>query len=220
VPNLLRQGRGVIKLTLDVDGHPIDIIATHLEAMAMPEREAQAAHLLRRFVDPLHTTILLGDMNTVPTDMTRTRSFATTDRTHDVLTSGTLADARVLFDLRTGQTDFTRWATYPADAPVWPLDMALGSLDLVPEDVRVLEGDESDHRALYVAYRLTRDPGSITSQRNRHDAIRRRQLAQILQCDLTQTTRIAKLQWLREGTQFFTLFPDENQALASADIRL
>ena len=202
---LTREARGLIKLTLDFHGRPVDVIVTHLDAFVLPEREAQAAHLLRRFVDPQRTTIVLGDVNAVPTIMTHTRAFFAADRTHDILTSGTLADARVLYDSFRGRSDFRVWATYPAQAPVWPLDAALGSLDLTPLDVRVLDAVYSDHRGLYVQYRLTDDPAVIAAQRTRHNAIRRRQLAQLLDCDLVGSTRVAKIGWLKEGTSFFDL---------------
>jgi len=199
---LVREARGLIKLTLDVEGRPIDVIVTHLEALATPEREAQAAHLLQRFVDPGRTTIVLGDMNAVPTMMTYLRHFAGTDRTHDILTSGSLADARVLIDMRLGRRDFGAWSTFPAVAPIWPLDVALGSLDLLPLNARVMDALHSDHRGLYVAYGLLNDTAAIDSQRRRHDAIRARQLAHILQCDITDATRTAKLHWLHTATRF------------------
>jgi endonuclease/exonuclease/phosphatase family metal-dependent hydrolase len=205
LPRMMREARGVMKFTIDFHGRPLDVVVTHLEAVAMQEREAQAAHLLHRFVDPHRTTVVLGDMNTVPTSMTHTRAFATADRTHDILTSGSIADARVLYDLRLGRTDFRAWATYPAAVPLWPLDMVLGSLDLFPEHVQVLSAVDSDHRGFYVAYRLTGDEAIIQTQRLQHDAVRRQQLAQILQCDVPGSARAAKMQWLQHGTQFFTL---------------
>jgi len=197
----VREARGIIKLTLDFHGHPVDVIVTHLEAVALQEREAQASHLLRRFVDPGRTTVVLGDMNAVPTVMTRSRAFAKADRTHDILTSGSLADARVLYDARLGRTDFRAWATYPANAPVWPLDTALGSLDLIPYEARVMDARDSDHRGFYIAYRVTRNGLLVDAQRSRHDAIRRRQLAQILACDIAGT-RSNTLHWLRARTEF------------------
>lgn len=204
VQRAVREVRGIIKLTLDFHGRPVDVIVTHLEAVALQEREAQASHLLRRFVDPDRTTVVLGDINAVPTMMTRARAFATTDRTHDILTSGLLADARVLYDAHRGRTDFRAWATYPAKAPAWPLDAALGSLDLIPREVRIMDIGDSDHRGFYVAYHLAGNGRLIDAQRSRHDAIRQRQLAQLLACD-TGGTHTARLKWLRAGTGFSAL---------------
>jgi endonuclease/exonuclease/phosphatase family metal-dependent hydrolase len=199
---LAREARGLIKLTLDFHGRSLDVIVTHLEAMATPEREAQAAHLLRRFVDPDRTTVVLGDMNAVPTMMSRLRDFVGRDRTHDILTSGPLADARVLIDARLGRASFDTWSTYPAVAPVWPLDMVLGSLDLFPVDARVMDGLHSDHRGFYAAYRVTGDGAVVTAQRVRHDAIRDRQLAHFFQCGMPDADRPAKINWLRAATGF------------------
>lgn len=201
IDRMIREPRGVVKATIEFHGRPVDVIVTHLDAFALAEREAQAAHLLRRLVDPRATTVVLGDTNAVPTVMTYARTFFAADRTHDILTSGALADARVLYASRIGRSDFSRWATYPAAKPVWPLDAALGSLDLLPFDVKVLESRDSDHHGLYVAYRLTQEAAEIAAQRARHDAIRRRQLAQIVRCDLVRAGA-AQWRWLLQGTQF------------------
>ncbi|HKQ31443.1 MAG TPA: endonuclease/exonuclease/phosphatase family protein, partial [Burkholderiales bacterium] len=199
---LVREARGLIKLTLDFHGQRLDVIVTHLEALATPEREAQATHLVRRFIDPQRTTVVLGDMNAVPTMMTHLRDFAGADRTHDILTSGPLADARVLLDVRHGRTDFGAWSTFPALAPVWPLDIALGSLDLYPVEARVMDALHSDHRGFYVSYRLADDGAAIDTQRAAHEAIRAKQVAHFLRCDTTGATRSAQLHWLRTATRF------------------
>src|SRR5207245_1882456 len=57
VNRMTREARGLIKLTIDFHGQPLDVIVTHFDAFVLAEREAQAAHLLRRFVDPRHTTV-------------------------------------------------------------------------------------------------------------------------------------------------------------------
>lgn len=213
VNRLVRESRGFIKLTFEMHGRPVDAIVTHLDAFVLAEREAQAAHLLRRFIDPARTTVVLGDVNTVPTVMTYTRAFFAADRTHDILTSGSLADARVLYDSRNGRSDFGRWATFPASAPVWPLDAVLGSIDLVPRDVKVIESMHSDHHGLYVEYRLARRAAVIAEQRRRHDAIRGRQLAQIVRCDLAHAGA-AQLRWLMGATGFMDVISStEREAL-------
>jgi hypothetical protein len=140
----------------------------------------------------------------VPANLTRARRFFANDRTHDILTSGALADARVLYDARLGRSDFGVWATYPAVAPVLALDTAFASLDLVPHEARVMDLLDTDHRGFAVSYRLTRDARVIAGQRARHDAIRQRQLARILACDDTGS-RTATLEWLRAGTHFLGL---------------
>lgn len=204
---LAHEGRGVIALTIDFHGQRLDALVTHLEAFALADREAQAAHLVRHFVQPARTTVLLGDINAVPTALTYGRAFFAADRTHDILTSGELADARVLRASMEPAADWAAWATYPARRPAWPLDAVLGSLDLVPQEVSAIGGSESDHRGLYVAYRVAAAPQVVEAQRARHDAIRRRQLAQILQCDLagSDAERQSKLRWLAEGTGFLDI---------------
>lgn len=201
------EGRGVITLALDFHGRPLDVLVTHLEAFMLTDREAQAAHLVRHFVQPGRTTVLLGDLNAVPSALTHWRAFFASDRTHDILTSGLLADARVLRASMAPQADWREWATYPARRPVWPLDAVLGSLDLVPVRVAAIGGHESDHRGLYVEYRLAQAAQAIEAQGARHDAIRRRQLDQIVACDFAGAgPEIAeKWRWLAEGTGFLDI---------------
>lgn len=204
---IARENRGVIKLTMDFHGRPVDVIATHLDAFVLAEREAQAAHLLRRFVDPAHTTLVLGDFNTVPTALAHGRTYFIADRTHDILTSGSVADARILHASIHGRADLDEWATYPAAAPKWPLDGILGSLDLIPERVTAIGEMQSDHRGLAVRYSLRTDPAVVAIQRARHDAIRRRQFAQILRCDLggSGPEHAARIRWLLHGTGFLEI---------------
>lgn len=204
---IAHENRGLIKLTLNFHGRPVDVLVTHLEAFVLAEREAQAAHLLRRFVDPRRTTVLLGDFNTVPTVLTSRRTYFAADRTHDILTSGSLADARIMHAASRGNTDLAEWATYPATAPKWPLDGVLGSLDLVATEVAVIGATQSDHRGLSVRYALSAEPATVAAQRVRHDAIRRRQFDQILSCDLASAgpELAARARWLLQGTGFLEI---------------
>jgi endonuclease/exonuclease/phosphatase family metal-dependent hydrolase len=169
---LLREPRGVIRMTVELRGRPVDVLVTHLDAFAMGERESQAALLLARFLVPGRTTVLLGDMNAVPTMLTRRRWMFSDDRTHAILaTTGALADASLIFASHLHQKSLAAWATYPADAPVWGLDWVLGSLDLEPEDVAAIGNGASDHRGLYVRYRWLRDDADIAVSRARHGQI-------------------------------------------------
>lgn len=204
---LVRESRGLVKLTINFQGQPLDIVGTHLDAFVLGDREAQAAHILRRFVHPGRATLVLGDINAVPTLLTRGRTYFAADRTHDILTSGPLADARILYAAQRGITDLQQWATYPADAPRWPLDAVLGSLNLVPQRVVAIGATHSDHRGLAVHYRLTADPQQIMAQRALHDAIRRQQFAQILRCDLAAPgpQYAAQVRWLIAGTGFLEI---------------
>jgi endonuclease/exonuclease/phosphatase family metal-dependent hydrolase len=142
-------------LTIGVAGRPIDLLVTHLDAFVVAEREAQAAHLMRRFVRAGRTTILLGDVNAVPIDMTGGRRFFAHDRTHAILTSGSLFDARGWYATLHGVASLAAWATFPAAHPLWPLDAVLASQDLAPMRVDVIGDTASDHRGLAVQYELT-----------------------------------------------------------------
>lgn len=147
---LLGEPRGVVKATLSVDGRPVDVLATHLDAFAESAREMQAAHLLERFVEDDRTTVLLGDMNAVPAPLVR--PFFPTDRTAAILTSGPLADPRARLLVPAGGAG--DWATFPAVAPLWPLDWVLASHDLAAESVRAIGAGASDHLGLYATFRL------------------------------------------------------------------
>jgi endonuclease/exonuclease/phosphatase family metal-dependent hydrolase len=151
---LLREPRGVIRLTIDADGRPVDVLATHLDPFVRAEREAQAAHLRRRLVRADRTTIVLGDMNAVP-PASGDRPWFGPDRTFALLTDGVLLEARSLHRPNAA-ADF---ATFPATAPRWPLDWVLASGDLRPVELRVIGGRESDHRGVYVRYRPRTTPG-------------------------------------------------------------
>jgi endonuclease/exonuclease/phosphatase family metal-dependent hydrolase len=180
----LRERRGVLRVTLDVDGRLVDVLVTHLEAFVQSEREAQARHLLRRFVSPERPTILAGDVNAVPTVLTGGRRFFGHDRTHDILTSGGLADTRLTWAAHQGVASLAAWATFPADQPIWPLDAVLTSAELAVLGIDVIGGMASDHRGLVVDLTLVRDPALVVASRERHDAMRRRQLSRILDCDV------------------------------------
>ncbi len=146
----LRETRGVIALTLDLGGHPVDVLVTHLDAFAQGEREAQAEHLLERFVDRARTTVLLGDMNAVPAPLVR--PLFPDDRTAAILTGGALADVRASDAASGASGPQPTLATFPSNRPLWPLDWVLASADLVPQRVATIGERESDHRGLYVKF--------------------------------------------------------------------
>ncbi len=196
---LLAEPRGVIALRLDMGGRPLDVLVTHLDAFNVSVREAQAAELVRQFVVPGHSTLLLGDSNAVPVPLTAARPHFAADRTHDVLSSGALAD------VRTGRGRAVRAvATYPSSAPRWPLDMAFASLDLVPVRVAVVGTEASDHRGLYVRLGRVERPAVLVTLQTRHQEERRARLARVLACDVhgAPAVRRAKLAWLAAGTGF------------------
>jgi endonuclease/exonuclease/phosphatase family metal-dependent hydrolase len=206
------EPRGVVRVTIDGGGAPVDVLVTHLDAFEPTRREAQAAVLLRRFVAPDRTTVLLGDVNAVPTELTLARRFAAGDRTHDVLTSGPLADARISYALAHDVATVATWATFPAARPTWPLDAAFASLDLEPVAVAVIGTDASDHRGLFV-HLVGRSAGAEAVARARHLAIRRRQRDRIARCDVGADVRSPR-SWLLRTTGFATVADEDPSAEA------
>jgi endonuclease/exonuclease/phosphatase family metal-dependent hydrolase len=167
---LFGEPRGVIRVTLDVDGQPFDVLVTHLEAVDAAVRESQAERLLGSLA-PARSTVVLGDMNAVPGALTRNRRWFSRDRTHAILATGTLADASLVFASRQGQRSLAAWATYPAAAPAWGLDWVLASLDLSPQAVAAVGDAASDHRGLYVRYRRLGEGAELAAARTRHGRI-------------------------------------------------
>lgn len=182
------EPRGVIRAMVAVEGRPVDVLVTHLEAFAVAQRERQASALLKGVVRPERTTVLLGDINAVPTTLTAGRWYFAADRTHDLLNSGPLADARVLRAAILARRDLGAWATYPAEAPRWPLDAVFASTDLWPERIAAIGGKgHSDHRGLYARYRwIGADPAASIL----HARIKRNQAARLQACDGADTPRL------------------------------
>ena len=168
---ILREPRGIIRLTVRRDERLVDVLVTHLDAFAAREREAQASVLLSQVLRSDRTTVLRGDMNAVPTSLTSRRWMFSDDRTHAILATGELADACISLASLRGQRSLAAWATYPADAPVWGLDWVLGSLDLAPEDAAAIGGTASDHRGLAVRYRWLTDDAAIAGARRRYGSV-------------------------------------------------
>lgn len=165
---LLSEPRGVIRVTVELQARSIDVLVTHLDAFDMRAREDQAALLLEHFVTPGRTTVLLGDMNAVPTSLTGSRWMFSDDRTHAILATGTLADASIIYASSRRETSLATWATYPADGPLWGLDWVLGSLDLAPQAVATIGATASDHRGLFVRYRCLQDDAELRASELRH----------------------------------------------------
>jgi endonuclease/exonuclease/phosphatase family metal-dependent hydrolase len=199
----LGEKRGVVRVRIDFHNHPVDVLVTHLEAFVLKQREGQAAEILRGYMRPDISTVLLGDTNAVPSAMTAARHPFAADRTHDILTSGKLIDARIDLAARSGADDLSPWATYPAGAPQWPLDGIFATADMSPQTVQVVGGEESDHRGLLVNY------GWLGNQSAKehglwHDTMRRRQLEQILARDFrTMEPGITRrADWLATATGY------------------
>jgi endonuclease/exonuclease/phosphatase family metal-dependent hydrolase len=195
---LLDEPRGLLRIRIDFQGQPVEVLVTHLEAFWPARREAQAALLLERHLRrPEGTTLLLGDMNAVPAAMTRQRPHFAADRTHDVLAGGALLDARMVEAARLGDGDLVRWATFPAKQPLWPLDGIFATPDLTPLAVSTLGETESDHRGLLVHYGWS-TAATEAAQRRWRAELHRSQLKRLAGCDgrLPDPARAGRLTWL------------------------
>lgn len=197
------EKRGIVRVRIDFHEQPVDVLVTHLEAFVLKQREVQAAEILRGYVRPGVSTVLLGDVNAVPSVMTAARGPFAADRTHDILTSGKLVDARVRIAARSGAGDLSAWSTYPSREPDWPLDGIFATAELLPQTVRVVGGDESDHRGLLVCYGWLDEEGTAKYGRW-HDAMRRRQLGIIMSGDLAfpEPGTDPRMAWLASATGF------------------
>lgn len=197
------EKRGIVRVLIDFYDQPVDVLVTHLEAFVLKQREVQAAEILQGYVRPGVSTVLLGDINAVPTAMTANRGPFAADRTHDILTSGGLVDARVRIAALKGSKDLSAWSTYPALEPEWPLDGIFATADLVPRAVQVVGADESDHRGLLASYGWLDEEMSAKYGRW-HDTMRRRQLGIIMNSDLVSPKPEAdrRFAWLASATGF------------------
>ena len=209
------EQRGIIKASVDTGSGIVDVLVTHLDPFAAATRETQALHILRRFIDPERTTVLLGDLNAVSTELTTTRRFFGGDRTLDVLTSETLSDVRIAYAAERGLDSLNHWPTYPAAAPIWPLDAVLASGNLSAREIRVLGTTASDHRGLLAHLQ----PPSIDDAAMHHarlDLLRRAQLDRIVRCDIAGDVREGHpRRWLVASTGFRMLVEAVSDAAAA-----
>ncbi|WP_139181526.1 endonuclease/exonuclease/phosphatase family protein [Thiohalomonas denitrificans] len=196
----MEEPRGVLKARIAVAGRELDLLVTHLEPFVPERRERQAAEVLARFVENDVPTVLMGDINAVPSPMTAMRRHFAADRTHDVLSSGPLIDARLWVAARDA-VKLETWATYPAGAPQWPLDAVFATPDLLPSEVTVLDSEASDHHGLAVRYKWATAPTMVGYSAWR-DSLRRNQWTRILACDLAgdESERIRRLERLTSMT--------------------
>lgn len=128
--------RGVLRTTLDVGGHEVDVLATHLDSRRRGVRRAQArvvAEAVRRTDRPV---MVGGDLNTEPG----------THPVHRLLHAG-LTDAWAVAG--TGQG-----LTAPAASPRHRIDYLLAGPAFDPVRSQVLISSVSDHRAVRATFRL------------------------------------------------------------------
>jgi len=134
LPGLLR--RGLVQVTIDVDGREVDVISTHLDHVSPAARRAQAAavaSVVRRSDRPL---LLGGDLNAesgLPP--------------LNVLDRAGLADPWPVIGSGSG-------LTVPAADPQRRIDFVLADDSFVPLGSEVLISSISDHRAVRTAFEL------------------------------------------------------------------
>lgn len=204
----LGETRGVVRVRIHHRGRPVDVLVTHLDALARSQREAQAAHLVSRFVDPGRATVLLGDLNSVPSYLTLGRWFFADDRTHDIVSSGALVDARLLLASLTGAPGLEAWATFPSSAPAWPLDAVLATAELAPRELRRIGAGESDHLGLAATFDWS-EAAERDALAARHDRIRARLRERVASCDLAHPSAslAATARWLTTSSGLAALGP-------------
>lgn len=206
------ERRGVLRATLDIGGHEVDVVLSHLEAFDRGDREAQAAHLLARFVRPGRSVVLLGDMNSVPQSFPD-RGWFDDDRTHDVLTSGSLVDARLAVLASDPSRSPASFATFPSNDPVHAIDAVFASVDLVPVQALPIGGSASDHLGLLARFVRPEDAHSLAAAAARHDRMRGRQLHRLVQeMDAAKGSRRGELaRFLVDATRFLEVASAEDR---------
>lgn len=133
-PGLFR--RGLLQVTLDVDGREVDVMSTHLDHVSSAARRAQAAAVggvVRRSDRPV---LLGGDLNTEPGLPPL-----------DTLARAGLSDPWPVIGHDSG-------LTVPAGDPQRRIDYVLADDSFVPLRSEVLISSISDHRAVRTSFEL------------------------------------------------------------------
>lgn len=204
---LSHEPRGVVVADFNWGDMPVRAIVTHLDPFSAQLREIQAAQIVAGLVPSRGTVVLLGDMNAVPTRLTLARRWFHADRAHDVLTSGRLFDLRQ--ELGGDDTStWSRWATYPANAPVWPLDAIFATSDLQATGLDVMGHEQSDHLGLQARLLAVTDTHSREARFQEQRQRREGHFKRMGRCNAPTQQGAHLLDWLREAT---------NEVVASQD---
>lgn len=207
------ERRGILKATLDVEGAAVDVLVTHLEAFNRDDREAQAAHIVARFLTPGRTAVLMGDMNSVPQSFPQ-RGWFDDDRTHDVLTSA-LVDARMAALAREPSLTPASFATFPSSAPKHAIDGIFATADLVSVGARRIGDRESDHLGLLASYVRPDDAAALSRADERHRRMRDRQLHRLVAAleRARGTARVDLARFIVDATRFLDVACAADRAL-------
>lgn len=208
---LSHEPRGVVMADFRWRGRTVRAIVTHLDPFSAQVRETQAAQIIAGLVPPEGPVVLLGDMNTVPTRLTLDRTWFSADRTHDVLTSGRLFDARSELG-GDDSSNWSRWATYPAEDPRWPLDGIFASAELAAVDLETVGLGLSDHLGVVGTLVPITDAALLSARVERLALQREVRFKRLERCDFPDVGRASFFSWLRD----VTAFADDANATASS----
>jgi endonuclease/exonuclease/phosphatase family metal-dependent hydrolase len=128
--------RGLLRVTVELDGRPLDVYATHLENSSPTARQAQAREIGRTVSGSPRPFVLGGDLNANPDGPAL-----------DVLRRFGLLDSWEAVGRGPG-------ATAPARAPRKRIDYLLSDERLVPRRSDVLLSLISDHRAVRTVFEV------------------------------------------------------------------
>ena len=196
---LSHEPRGVVMADFRWRGHTVRAIVTHLDPFSAQVRETQAAQIIAGLVPSDGPVVLLGDMNTVPMRLTLDRTWFRADRTHDVLTSGRLLDARSEL-AGNHASHWQRWATYPADDPRWPLDGLFVSADLRSVELEVVGAGLSDHLGLVGTLVPVTDASLLNARLQSLAQRRQMRFTRLERCDFPDGRKQSFFAWLRDVT--------------------
>ncbi len=145
------ETRGAIRASVSTPVGIVDAIVTHLDPLSRSVRAAQAACLVESLIEGSRSTILIGDLNGDLFAPPRGLRVGESDPALRVLTRAGLRSSRAVAS-RLSRPPDDYWATYPSHAPRRAIDWIMGSEDLHPTSVTVIDSGTSDHRGLYVRF--------------------------------------------------------------------
>ena len=138
LPGLMR--RGLLRVTVDLAGHRVDVLTTHLDHASPAARRAQARAVAREVDAGRRPTVLGGDLNAVP-DMPPLRT----------LERAGLVDSWPVAGRGDG-------LTVPGAAPQRRIDYVLASSHFAATSAEALPSLVSDHRAVRAELTLVPAP--------------------------------------------------------------
>jgi endonuclease/exonuclease/phosphatase family metal-dependent hydrolase len=136
------QQRGLLHITVQVDGMPVSIYTTHLQNTSRSMRVEQMGRVVQLLGDDPLPTIIGGDLNDTPASPVLASAYSALSDTWSAVGSG-------------------QGATAPAGNPRARIDYLLYQQGddpktvLTPESAEVLGVGSSDHRAVRATYDLT-----------------------------------------------------------------